>query len=153
MSNITINNKARTIEINKTFAAASSKYGSAEYKELQDARRDYPDFRVVTIKQKGAKAEFKGLTYDYMKDYISKHDDEDKSKMAQFQMMRGAMSNDEVSIMDAADYADVKEWFLQTFPEFEAFRKAREALIKQIEEAKAKRLAQREAEKHARLSA
>ncbi len=55
MSNITINNKARTIEINKTFAAASSKYGSPEYKELQDAPRDYPDFRVITVAQKAAK--------------------------------------------------------------------------------------------------
>ena len=47
MANIIINNNARTIEINKTFAAKASIYGSDEYVVLQKARRDYPNYYVV----------------------------------------------------------------------------------------------------------
>ena len=63
MSNITINAANHTIEMNKTFSKAASKYGTPEYIELQNARRDYPDFRTVTVAKKGAKPEYKGLTY------------------------------------------------------------------------------------------
>ena len=70
MKSISINNATRSIELTKTFTKAASKFGSPEYLELQAARRDYPDFRVVTVAQKAAKPEFKGLTYEYMKAYI-----------------------------------------------------------------------------------
>ncbi len=144
MSNITINNKARTIEINKTFAAASSKYGSPEYKELQDARRDYPDFRVVTIKQKGAKVEFKGLDYKYMEKYIADHD-EDGSKMKAYKNMRAISEDGKAAKADALPYADVKDWFLMTYPEIEGFHNKRDELLQQIAKYRAEKQAKKQA--------
>ena len=40
MTNLTINNKARTIKMTKKFEKAASRFGSDEYKALQEARRD-----------------------------------------------------------------------------------------------------------------
>ena len=68
MTNITINTKKNVIEMSNAFAKAAKNVGSEEYKTLQEARRDYPNFRVETKKvaRKTATNSFKGLTYDYM---------------------------------------------------------------------------------------
>ena len=66
MTNLTINNKARTIEMTKKFEKAASRFGSDEYKALQEARKDYPTYKVI-VKASTAKSKesFKGLTYEY----------------------------------------------------------------------------------------
>ena len=82
MTAITINAKNRTIELTKTFATASSKFGSPEYEQLQMARKDYPNYKVVTITRKAPKSDkptFKGLTYEYMEKYIKSHDNAEEN--------------------------------------------------------------------------
>ena len=67
MNAITINAKNRTIELSNTFAKAASLFGSEEYRQLQEARRDYPSYRVVTVKQKGTgNADFANLSFNYI---------------------------------------------------------------------------------------
>ena len=41
MNAISLNAKNRTIELSNSFAKAASLFGSEEYKQLQEARRDY----------------------------------------------------------------------------------------------------------------
>ena len=67
-----INEKKNAIELSKKEAKAAAKFGTPEYKALQEARRDYPTFSVKTVSQKPAakKNTFKGLTYEYMEMYI-----------------------------------------------------------------------------------
>ena len=132
MSNIIINTKKSTIEINKSFAKVASQFGTSEYNELQAARRDYPTFRVVTVSRKTSKPEFKGLTYEYMEKYIASHDDEENTKMAEYKMLRGISDEGKAAVADSASYADVKEWFFMTFPEIENFHSKRDALLEQI---------------------
>lgn len=70
MTNLTINNKNRTIEMTKKFAKAASRYGTEEYNVLQAARKDYPTYQVVTKSSGGkgkGKENHRGLTYEYMK--------------------------------------------------------------------------------------
>lgn len=141
MKHITINNTARTIEMNKTYSKAASKFGSPEYQELQAARRDYPDYRVVTIAQKGAKSEFKGLTYDYMKEYIKKHDDAEHTIMNEFQMLRGLSDAGKEADADAVDYSTIKDWFFQQFPAIEKFHQDRNALVERIAKQKQEKIA------------
>lgn len=50
MANITINEKKRKVEVSKAFAKAASRYGTDEYKILQEVRKDYPTFRIETRK-------------------------------------------------------------------------------------------------------
>ena len=51
MMTLTINRRNHTIEMpTKKYATAASKYGTVEYNEVQAARRDYPNYNVVTRK-------------------------------------------------------------------------------------------------------
>ena len=143
-TNIKINTKNRTIEMNNTFAKAASIFGSDEYKDLQNARRDYPNYRVVTLKQKGSgKTEFAKLSFNYMDKYVKDHANSDDLK-AEYRSLRGLDENwdsDENTI--AVDYQIVKDWFLNTFSEFEQARKERLELLEKIKREKAERLAAR----------
>ena len=137
MTTISINSKNHTIEMNKTFSKAASIFGSDEYNQLQTARRDYPTYRVVTVAKKGAKPEYKGMDYKYMKKYIAAHDDENGSIMAEFELLTGKSEAGKDAMADAANYADVKEWFLMTYPEIEKFHADRDALLEKIAQRRA----------------
>ena len=145
MTNITINNKNHTIEMNKTTAKAASIFGSEEYNALQAARRDYPTYRVVTVAKKNAKPAYKGLTCEYIEKYIAAHDDENGSIMAEYKMLRGKSEAGKDAMADDANYAIIKEWFFMTFPEIEKFHADREDLLKKINE----RIAAKQAAKKA----
>lgn len=132
MNNLNVNMKNRTIEMTKKFAAASSKFGTEEYKILQEVRRDYPSYKVVTITRKASKSDssaFKGLTYEYMEKYIAGHDDEEKSIMLEYMMLRGESEEAEEAFAESASYQEIKDWFLETFPAIAEFHKKREKMI------------------------
>ena len=44
MTSIQINHKNNTIEMTKKFYTESCKFGTEEYKMLQEVRRDYPGY-------------------------------------------------------------------------------------------------------------
>ena len=126
MTNLTINNKARTIEMSKKFEKAASRFGSDEYKMLQEARKDYPTYKVaVKTSTTKSKESFKGLTYEYMEKYIAAHDDENKTIMAEYGMLRA--TSDEAKEMNATalPYGEVKKWFLDKYPVFKEFTEKR----------------------------
>ena len=138
---ITLNHKTRTIEVTKKFYAAASKYNSEEEILLRGAQQNNPGYKVEVISRK-TKSTYKGLDYDFMTTYIKKHDDAEKSKMAAFLEMRALTA--EAIMMDVApaDYLSVKEWFLNEFPEIEAFHEKRQQMLDSIEKKSAeKRLA------------
>ena len=86
-----INSAARTISLTKKEMTAARHVDSVEYKKLQNARRDYPGFAVITVsrKVKTQRETYKGLTYAYMEKYIIAHDDNQQSIMAEYKMYRG----------------------------------------------------------------
>ncbi len=126
-----INMKKNAIELTKKEAAAAAKFGTTEYKQLQEARRDNPGFKVVTITRKSTakKESYKGLTYGYMETYIQKHDDEENSIMAEYMMLRGLSEEAEEALAESFTYQEMKEWFLKKFPAIAEFHKKREALL------------------------
>ena len=130
MKNLCVNGKNGTIEMSKKFAAAVSNPFSDEYAQLQAVRRDYPKFKVVTVSRKSATPEYKGLTYEYMRKYIVKHDDTEKSIMVEFEMLTATSEEAEELLMESASYHEVKEWFFGKFPEIKEFHKKREAILK-----------------------
>ena len=131
-----INEKKNAIELSKKEAAAAAKFGTREYKALQEARKDYPGFKVVTIARKSAakKESCKSLTYGYMEMYIQKHDDEEKSILAEYLMLRGLSKEAEEALAESFTYQEMKEWFLAKYP---AINKFHEARAKALELAKA----------------
>ena len=126
-----INEKKCAIEMSKKEAKAAAKFGSDEYKDLQTARKDYPNFKVVTVTRKSTakKNPFKGLTYEYMKMYIEKHDDDDKSIMAEYKMLRGLTDEAEEVLAESFTYLEMKDWFLKKFPAIASFHEARAKLL------------------------
>ena len=126
-----INEKKCAIEMSKKEAKAAAKFGSVEYKDLQAARKDYPNFKVVTVTRKSTakKNPFKGLTYEYMEMYIEKHDDDDKSIMAEYKMLRGLTDEAEEVLAESFTYPEMKDWFLKKFPAIASFHEARAKLL------------------------
>ena len=137
MSNIIINNKNHSIEMNKAFSKAASVYGTPEYAELQNVRRDYPAYRIVTVAKKGPKSEYKGLTFEYMKKYIASHDDENKTIMAEFLDLRGESEVAKANGAMSASYIEIKAWFFEQYPEIQKFHDDRNAMLKNAMEKQA----------------
>ena len=113
------------IEMTKMFAAAARKFGTKQYRDLQEARRDYPNFKVVTVTRKATSCQdtYKGLTYKFMEDYIQKHDDAEHSIMDEYLTLRGLTEAAKEHLLEPYSYYEMKNWFLKTFPAITEFHK------------------------------
>ena len=118
-----INMFERTIVLTKKEMNAASRYGSVAYKELQNARRDNPDYRVVTVTKtvKTQRETYKGLTYAYMEKYIKNHDDAEATIWAEYMMYRGTPINPADELPVAYNYNQMKAWFLGKYKEIAKF--------------------------------
>ena len=102
------------IVMDRAFAKASEIVGSEEYNMLQTARRDYPTYSVVRrkIKRNPNKECYKGLTYEYMENYIMT---QCKERLEEYMEMRL------ISECHSVRYPTIKKWFLCAFPEVAEF--------------------------------
>ena len=107
MSNINIIYQKSTIEITKSFEKKASVFGSEAYIELSDARRAFPSYRLVVKANKSSNA-FKGMDYDFMIEYIEKHEDAEQRKAA-FEKLRAS----------GLTYGEIKQWFINTYTVFQ----------------------------------
>ena len=62
---LTLNTKNFAIEMDKKFAAAAANVFSAEYEKLQEVRRAYPNYKVVTVARKEKTSGTSGLTFEF----------------------------------------------------------------------------------------
>lgn len=120
------NLKKNVIEMSKSEAKKAGIVNSDEFNSLRELRSAYPTFRIE-IKKSKSRDTMKGLTINYMKQYIKEHD-VNGSLQEEFDLLCEQMT----------PYGQMKVWFLETFPEVTAkVDKANEI----IELAKAKRAA------------
>ena len=117
MANIIINERNKALEITKKFAAAASRFGSEEYMELKAARSEFPTFKVlIKTTSRKAKDSFKGLTYEFMENYIkSRSNSEDI--IQEYNQMREIGK----SVASVKAYSQIKKWFLEKYPEISEF--------------------------------
>ena len=115
MMTLSFNHKNKTIEMpTKKYAASAAKYGTDEYIEVQNARRDYPNYRVVRRNRKiERKDTLKGLTYEVMEKYIENHDNDGNIKN-HYDFLRGRTEEMPYS----ATYGEIKKWFLATYTNY-----------------------------------
>lgn len=106
MANITVNYKKNTLEITKAFEKKASAYGSEAYVELSEARKEFPNYRIV-VKTTKSNNSFKGMDYDFMKEYISKHEDSEKHTEELNELIDKKLT-----------YGEIKQWFVETYPIF-----------------------------------
>jgi len=117
---IRLNHESRLIVMDRTFSKLAENVRNPEYSMLQSVRRDYPDYIVVTrkIRRNAAKECYKGLTYDYMRDYISKRSSSnDRVNLERLEEMI------EISKChsSAYRYPVIKKWFLTQYPEVSSY--------------------------------
>lgn len=127
---MTINYTTNTIMMTKKFAKAAEKFGSDEYKSLQEARRDNPTFKVVIVSRKATekKDSYKGLTYEYMEKYINTHDGAE-AKMKEYKNLRGLSEEAKAALAEPCSYNEVRAWFLKTYPAIAKFHEDRAKLL------------------------
>ena len=106
MKNIRLDYAKETIEITKAFEKKASIYGSPEYRELIDAKKEFPNFRIV-VKTTKSNNSFKGMDYDFMREYISKHEDAEKLTEELNKLIDMKLS-----------YGEIKQWFIEIYPVF-----------------------------------
>ena len=125
----------KTIEMSKTEAKAAGKIGSEKCKELREYMEMYPTFTIDIKASAKRENEFRGLDYDYMRNYIQKHDDEDGTIMAKFNDLI-AQDKDEgkegFERAKAANYAQVKKWFLKKFPAIKHYKEDHQKKVQEI---------------------
>ena len=106
MRNITINFKKNTIEISKSFAKSASVYGTEAYRELIETKKEFPNFRLV-VKTSKSNNTFKGMDFNFMREYISKHDNAEQL-IADFEKLCDSKLS----------YGEIKAWFIAHYPVF-----------------------------------
>ena len=116
-----INHTERTIVMDRTFAKFAENTRSEEYSHLQEVRRDYPNYSVITrtIKRNFEKETYKGLTYEYMEDYILRHETEENqlAVIKEFNELRTISKCRRQGLR----YPTIKKWFLDKYPEIGEF--------------------------------
>ena len=109
------------IEMNTTFAKMVQNPLSDEYALLQKIKMENEGFKVCRrqIKSNPQKDTYKGLTYEYMRDYIILHTapENEAEAVAEF---------DEMVLISkchgkALRYPTIKKWFLAKYPEVAKF--------------------------------
>lgn len=129
-----LNHANETIELTKQFAKASGKYDSEEYKLLMEVKKDFPNYKIVvkdTPKRKQPKDNYKGLTYEYMERYIKTKENHEEL-LKEFYELRGIGTGYD-AIIKTASYIQVKKWFLNAFPEIDAYKDARKEACEEID--------------------
>ena len=116
-----IDHPTKTITMDRTFAKNAENTRSEEYAHLQNVRRDYPHYTVVRrqIKPNPNKECWKGLTYEYMENYIKTHgtEDERKSNLKEYEELRLISECHST----CKRYPTIKKWFLAKYPEIAEF--------------------------------
>ncbi len=109
------------IIMDRTFAKNVRNTNSEEYAHLQQVRKDYPTYKVVTrqISRNPNKETYKGLTYEYMRFYILTHESAESRRIA-------VMEFEELILISQCHaqskrYPVIKKWFLEKYPEIAQF--------------------------------
>ena len=115
-NNVIINFGENKIVMSAAFAKKAQIAGSAEYNELQQYRRDYPTFTVTVraIRKNSSKECYRGLTYQYMEEYIRSHEGEAEARKEYTELKTLAACH-------SIRYPVIKQWFLKKYPEVKNF--------------------------------
>lgn len=120
-SAIRLNHLTKEILISKSFAKAAMNPTSIEYLDLAEVMSKHTDYKVSQrhIKTNSNKECYHGLTYDYMRWYITVHVPVNKS----LKYLDELEKKIDISRCHSIRYPVIKNWFLNTFPEVKDFGK------------------------------
>ena len=132
----------KKIEMTKTEAAKAVKIGNEQYEELCTLMNRFPTFEIEIVKTSTKSVDhLKGLTYEYMENYIEKHN---KELLTEFYELCGKDENGKkIKFGVSFSYGEIRMWFLEQFPEIENFdnRKKLDNKMEEVRKARAARKA------------
>lgn len=116
--NIVLDFEKKTITVTKEFYKKAREYESPEYNSMMRVCREYADYALIvySIKKKEDKESYRGLTYQYMEEYIRAHNNAD-TNMAIFNELKFQAKCHSIR------FPVIKKWFLDTYPELVEFSK------------------------------
>ena len=108
-----------SILISSSVAKKALTPGTDEYRRLMEVRKEFPDFRLVTreFKKNTKQEHYRGLTYDFMRDYISSHEENPTPVLFELNEQIGVSKCHSLS----KRYPTIKAWFLGRYPEIAEF--------------------------------
>ena len=123
MRDIRIDRENNRIVMTRKFAKLADDPHTREFRLLQEVMETYPTFNVVnhTIKKNPKKECYRGLTYDYMRDYIRNNEAEANVESALSELEHLI----EISKCHSSGYRypTIKKWFLEKYEDVAAFGK------------------------------
>lgn len=134
-----INEKKASIELTTAEMKEARKFGTKEYRDLQEARRDYPNFAVVEKKSKN-KSDFANLNLKTIKDYVAKHGDDEQKEALSF-MTKKRVDAESGEYSEPVSFFEIKNWFLNEFPELKKQRAEYRQKVQSILDAAANKAA------------
>lgn len=110
-----INHKKRQIIMNGTFAKYAQNCGSPQFEHLMKVKALFPKYKLVTqkIKKNPDRVEYKGLSTDFMRWYISEFSSTDEIRNENLEKFDFAM---DVVGGERGGYGKIKSWFLFKYP-------------------------------------
>lgn len=123
ITGIKIDYVAKEIVMNRGFAKKAKNPKSKEYQALLKIMKQFPEYDVVErdkIKVSESKESYKGLTYDYMREFIKRHEsaqtvDAVLAELENMIFISGCHSK-------AYRYPVIKKWFLNKYKEIDDFK-------------------------------
>lgn len=102
-----------SIIVTRTFAEAAADINSEEYTSLQLAKMDNPAMRVVlrSTRAVGRESVIKGLTYNYMRKFISTMDSENLINFEKTKLYYESYGYENGTV-----YKYMREWFVRYYP-------------------------------------
>ena len=99
--------------------------GTDEYEKLQTVRKDFPDFTLAVrkFKKNASQEHYRGLDYDFMRDYIRDHEADPKPVLNELEEKIGVSKAHSLG----KRYPIIKAWFLDRYPEIREFGMPKEA--------------------------
>ena len=133
MRDIRIDRENNRIVMTRKFAKLADDPHTREFRLLQEVMETFPTFRVVnhTIKKNPKKECYRGLTYDYMRDYIRNNESKENVESALSELEHLI----EISQCHSSGYRypTSKKWFLEKYEDVASFGKE----LEETEERKA----------------
>lgn len=113
MKPIKVDFEKRAIIMTRKFAEVASNPYSQEAEILRETIASFPTFKVQrhTIEQKKGRECYKGLNYEWMREYIKTHDENAETALAEFEEMIY------LSTAHSKRYPIIKRWFLNKYDE------------------------------------
>ena len=142
MKPIRIDFEKNEVIMTRKFAAAASDPHTVEYKMLQDVLNTYDGIQVRkhTIKKNPNKETYKGLTYEYIENFIRLH--EEGKKLEEMLYELNEMKMIAKCHKSGVGYATIKRWFLDQYEDVEIFG-ANEERVKKIKARRAEEAAKK----------